>query len=289
LKFSEREGITKVRTEIQVDNMDEALRNKLWNALDLYYWRACNDYALEHWDDGYPIMPKMRSFLNRLYNSFLKTPVDTIPKNWHKSYSKLRGFYFQGKWYFVYDFIEFIADVYEDEVRNEKFKKTCNEVFEGEMSAYRFVGKQITRITSEEEISEIEEALESPFKNVNIHFENAVKLMSDRKAPDYRNSIKESISAVEAICRVITGKETATLGKALDTIEKEGKIELHGALKEAFDHLYGYTSSADGIRHAFSDEKINADFDEAKFMLVACSAFVNYLKSKMAKAGIKPN
>jgi hypothetical protein len=59
-------------------------------------------------------------------------------------------------------------------------------------------------------------------------------------------------------------------------------------LKRGFDSLYGYTSSADGIRHAFSDEKINVGFDEAKFMFVACSAFVNYLKSKMVKAGIKP-
>jgi hypothetical protein len=157
------------------------------------------------------------------------------------------------------------------------------------MSAYLFVGRQLAPITSKEEISEMEEALETPFKTVNTHISNAIKLFSDGENPDYRNSIKESISAVEAICRLIVGKENATLGQALDIIKREGNIELHGALREAFDHLYGYASTADGIRHAFSEEKISVDFDEAKFMLVACSAFVNYLKSKRAKAGIKPN
>jgi hypothetical protein len=284
-KFSEREGFTKVRTEIQVDNMDDALRNKLWNVLDSYYWRIANEHA--HVLNNFAIIPEMRSFLNRLYNSFLKIPVDTIPKDWRHALQQIRNRFFQREWYFVYDFIEFIANVYEDDTRNEAFKKTSNDVLESELSAYRFVGNQITRITSEEEISTIEEALESPFKNVSAHLENALKLMSDKVSPDYRNSIKESISAVEAICRLITKNENATLGKALDIIEKEKNIELHGALKRAFDCLYGYTSSADGIRHAFSEEKINADFDEAKFMLVACSAFVNYLIAKMAKSGIK--
>lgn len=65
--------------------------------------------------------------------------------------------------------------------------------------------------------------------------------MSDRKAPDYRNSIKESICAVEAICRVITKQKNATLGQALKKVESD--ISLHPALKNSFSSLYGYTSS----------------------------------------------
>ena len=56
-------------------------------------------------------------------------------------------------------------------------------------------------------------------------------------------------------------------------------LMIHGALKAAFVKLYGYTSDADGIRHAILDEP-NVDFDEAKYMVVVCSAFVNYLASK---------
>ena len=110
------------------------------------------------------------------------------------------------------------------------------------------------------------------------------RLMSDRKSPDYRNSIKESISAVEAICRLITNHKKVTLGQCLKEMEG-AKVMLHGALKKAFSNLYGYTSSAAGIRHALMDEP-RLSFEDAKFMLVSCSAFINYLVSKAGKARI---
>jgi hypothetical protein len=176
-----------------------------------------------------------------------------------------------------------VADNFPIEETNEKFRATCNQVLEEELSAYRFVGNQIAKMTSKEEISEIEDASESPFETVNIHLENALRLMSDRKNPDHRNSIKESISSVEAICRIIAEDEKATLGQALGVIEKKGEIELHPALKRAFESLYGYTSSAKGIRHALLEGELGLSFEDAKFMLVSCSAFVNYLVAKVAR------
>ena len=41
--------------------------------------------------------------------------------------------------------------------------------------------------------------------------------------------------------------------------------------------LYGYTSDESGIRHAGRIDGKGTTFAEAKFMLIACSAFVNYL------------
>jgi hypothetical protein len=184
----------------------------------------------------------------------------------------------------VYDFIECVANIFPVEETNEQFKKTCNQVLEQEISAYRFVGNQIVQITSKKEIAELEEALETPLKPVRTHIENSLKLLSDRKSPDYRNSVKKSISAVEAICRLITKNKKATLGQALKEVET--KVGLHGALEKAFSNLYGYTSSADGIRHSLMDEP-TLSFEDAKFMLVSCSAFINYLVSKASKAGIK--
>ncbi|MFH1639453.1 MAG: hypothetical protein ABIB93_03970 [Chloroflexota bacterium] len=110
--------------------------------------------------------------------------------------------------------------------------------------------------------------------------------LSDKTSPDYRNSIKESISAVEAICRAITGNDKATLGEALKIIQEQGKLNLHTALKQAFSNLYGYTSDAEGIRHALLDEP-NLNSEDALFMLVSCSAFINYLGSKASKTGIQ--
>ncbi len=115
------------------------------------------------------------------------------------------------------------------------------------------------------------------------HLRAALEKLSDREEPDYRNSIKESISAVESVARAIASDEKATLGDALKVLES--KIDIHKSLKSAFSSLYGYTSDEEGIRHALNDAP-NVDFDDAKFMLVTCSAFVSFLLGKCAKVGI---
>ena len=139
----------------------------------------------------------------------------------------------------------------------------------------------MTPITSTEELASIEDGLKltDRFALVQSHLRRALELLSDRKVPDFRNSIKESISAVEALVQIVTGLSGATLGQGLKHLEANG-LTLHPALKEAFGKLYGYTNDAEGIRHALLEES-NLVFDDAKFMLVCCSAFVNFVISKL--------
>ena len=161
-------------------------------------------------------------------------------------------------------------------------------MFIRELSAYRFVGENITAITDETEIKAIEETIEmareTKLTGVREHLKTALSMLSDRKNPDYRNSVKESISAVESLAQIIADKSDATLGEALKIIEN--KTYLHGALKKGFISIYGYTSDEDGIRHAMLKES-KVDFEDAKYMIVSCSAFINYLIVKADNAGIK--
>lgn len=280
--FSEKYGFKPKKTIFQLEDMDDDLRNGLWNALHFFYWnKAKPHYKLKSGDNKYIYL-----LLLSLWDHYFRLPVDTIPEFWQAAYKEVRESYFSYSWNEVYDFIQFIANNYIDDSVNENFKEECNDILKRELSGYRFIGGSITPITAEEEIAEITEALESKtsLRPVKIHLNTALELFSNRTSPDYRNSIKESISAVEAICRLIAGSD-ATLGKALDVIQEKGKIDLHGALKSAFDKLYGYTSDEDGIRHSMLEEPI-LDFEDAKFMLVSCSAFVNYLKVKASKIGI---
>jgi hypothetical protein len=163
-----------------------------------------------------------------------------------------------------------------------QFRKRSNAVnvqLEKELSGYRYTNGQITDITDKQEVEMLETALaDNDFPNVKAHLQRALELLSDRKNPDYRNSIKESISAVESIAKEIAQKPKAELGEALKEIEKKGK--LHGAMKNAFLNLYGYTSDANGIRHALMEEP-NLTADDAKFFLLTCTSFINYLKAKM--------
>jgi len=274
--FSERQGI-KPKKALQIEGMDADLRTSLWNALTVFYWQ-----------DRRTRVPNanLQAFLINLWIDYFKEAVDTLDPDWRGTHKTLKSHFYSCEWWEVYDFVEFVANEYPDESENAVFIFQCNVVLEEEKAAYRFVGGRITPITSELEIAEIEEALDSPFKPVNIHLQSALDKLADRQSPDYRNSIKESISAVEAMCKLIKpGKRASTLKAALDEIESKRKVRLHRALTTAFIKLYGWTSDAEGIRHSLMDEP-NLGFEDAQFMLVSCSAFVNYLKVKASKAGI---
>lgn len=176
----------------------------------------------------------------------------------------------------MYDFVEFIANFgyHEDD-----FVADCNIDLKKHLSAYRFVGTTLAPITSDEEIKAVEEAAsrEGKFSPVALHIETALNRLGDRDHPDYRNSIKESISAVEATCQIITGDKGTTLGHALRL------LGIHPALEKGFNSIYGYTSDAQGIRHALLEEP-TVDADDAKFFLVSCSAFVNFLVARASVA-----
>lgn len=163
------------------------------------------------------------------------------------------------------------------------FTSWINQEFERLCYAYRFVDKEIVEISSTEEISAIEQAINGSKDNVRLHLQSSLSLLSKKPSGDYRNSIKESISAVEAVCREKTGKNT--LGDALDELAKRG-VEIPRVLKLGFEKLYGYTNDKDtGIRHALMDNEGSyiPSSAEAILMMVSCSAFINYLYTKMSK------
>ena len=155
-------------------------------------------------------------------------------------------------------------------------KERLEQRLRSENSFYQlFQGKFIPRLASEQR-----ESLEAALKTsdpVRIHLEAALRMLSDRQQPDYRNSVKESISAVEAACQHLTGLKSATLGDALKRLD--GQRPLHGAFRESLLKLYGWTSDEGGIRHAIKDAD-EVERADAQFMLVACSAFVNYLMTR---------
>ena len=157
-------------------------------------------------------------------------------------------------------------------------EEAYNYVIEKYMVGYRLIDGLITPITQEEEIMAIEEAVNQSSDAVIEQISNALRYLSYRNQPDYAKSVHCSISAVEAQYKTLLNDPKPTLSQALKNLENNGII-IHPSLKEAFNRLYGFTSDAAGIRHA-SITPSDIDADLAKFMLVACSAFVNYLRSK---------
>lgn len=283
--FSQRKGIRPLEKAIQRESIDEELRNRLWSAMSSYVWN--------NWRPRNPMgqiatdSMTVEGIIRRIWMNYFKRPTDTIPDfdaNYGtSSYGVIREHFLTGKWWQAYDLLEFLLKA-APPIWAQPLKDVCNGLLEEENSAYRIIDLEIVEITDDTEVAAIEEAIEAPFHAVETHFKRALALLSDRDNPDYRNSIKESISAVEAACRVLSGNPKATLGDALKMIDSQH--ELHPAMKGAFSKLYGYTSDAGGLRHALDEESVEPPYSEAKFMLVACSAFTNFLWAKAAELGL---
>ncbi|HJZ04341.1 MAG TPA: hypothetical protein VJ327_00575 [Patescibacteria group bacterium] len=281
--FSHRSGIKPLKKLAQIDSIDGDLLNGLWNALHIYYLEPIRSHLYEYLDKG------VKGFLRVIWANYFKSTIKELEdlESGDIIYDTIQEYFFdRASWNEIYDFIEFTANNYPLENSNDYFIRHCNNILEEESSAYRFVNKKIAQITSEEEISTIEESLEhAPTSPVHTHLKNALDKITDRENPDYRNSIKESISAVEAACNLIAGQKS-TLDQTLKKLSSSGKVLLHPALQGAFGKLYGYTSDAEGIRHAMLEDKATLQFEDAKFMLVSCAAFINYLRVKATGLGI---
>ena len=268
-----------MRDRIQVESIDEDLRNGLWNLLTLHVWNHVKNPG-QNWNMRSSENREINALCLKLWHNYFKKPIDQLSDHWSNVHDVLRKYFFGCPWYEVYDFLEFIHNNYDKHQFSEKFAASCNTILERESSAYRFVSGSIASITEPSEIAEVEAAISSSPSPVRAHLDRALDLLTSRDSPDYRNSVKESISAVESLVSLRLGTDKGTLGQMLKQLEESGN--LHPALKAAFSSLYGYTSDQGGVRHALLD-KDSVVHAYAQFMLVTCSAFINYVQHSRAE------
>jgi len=302
MSFSEKHGHAIPRTIIQTDGIDEPLKNGIWNVIYETFFLKLPQFISQFTAD--------REYLvKRIWKDFYKDRVDEIPVTSERILKTVKNRYFQAEWPFVYDFVEFLA-IHSNIIAvmfqkghfysigpgkydsHTSFRKRINDVLERELSGYRLFECDVIPVTKKEEVQEIEQATSQTkflgLNGVHEHLSSAIDILSNRKQPDYRNVIKESILSVESLAKVISGDANAELGQALKSIEKSGNVTIHKALRAGISSIYGYTSDTNGIRHALL-EVVDIQQEDAVYMLVSCSAFVNYLISKAKRSGIKLN
>ncbi|MDF9789234.1 AbiJ-NTD4 domain-containing protein [Polynucleobacter sphagniphilus] len=265
--FSERNGHSPLSSNLQPNSISTAVRNSLWN--EVTEWIDTQDLG---------------GVCYLIWKNFFKTPTDTMPLieryagvSYNNAWAQVREYYFSCPWHKVYSFIEFLisTDPY------GPLAQKINAILIEEVSAYRIFNNHFIQITDQHELSALSEGVsyKGIFSPVSQHIQSSIDLLSSRENPDYRNSIKEAISAVEAMGKIITNQPNATLGEILKTLESKHK--LHEALKKGYMNLYGYTNDANGIRHGLMEES-NLTQADAKYFLLSCTSFVNYLKTFIA-------
>jgi hypothetical protein len=275
-KFSDRIGVTSPKKVLELGKVSSNLRNRLWNTLRVFG-------PIKRFDtfdprNLYPSQP-----IEEVASEVFKVSIDKIPNKYERQVEWLEKIFTNSntQWFLVLNALEILARFEE----STKLYKELNRVLEEEGSGFRFINRQLEPISDLVEIEAIEEAITIADKfnliGAREHLETALSHLANRPDPDYRNAIKESISMIESLIKVLGGKDN--FSKVIKTLNK--KLELHSQFVQGIINLYSFTSDDDGIRHAILNQS-TVGYDEAKFMIVACSALFNFLTSKAAKVGL---
>lgn len=198
--FSRRNGYNDILNGLET--VSQILKERIYG---VFYKREYNGYEL--YNRNTTGIEEMMIEMGINY----KYPDNRIYKE--ENAEKLREAIINNKdWYTIFDFIEKYLNICDDSIEMEE---EFNRILKSENSAYRICNKMVIPITNELEMKEIERALNiDAGESVRIHIAKALKLFSNRERTDYENSIKESISAVESMCCIITEEKgkNATLG-----------------------------------------------------------------------------
>lgn len=286
--FSERNEIVQFSDAIQLTEFNDFSRVALCNCIyDFLY----NTFTIRYHSSCALFPESPSSFEVSFCKDMIRNIFHEYDENhyfddysWKNIYSSVKEVITVAPYNEVLDIIEYVCNLLEQRSGAGTVYQSFNDIFEQERIGYRFVSKQIVPITDSIEAQEVENACQISFEGARTQLQKALGFLSDREHPDYKNCVKESISAVESVCKVISGNEKAALKDALNGLIANG-MNIHGSLKSAILALYGYASDEGGIRHAERETESTVTFEEAKFMMVTCSAIVNYLVAEYGKHG----
>ena len=210
--FSERLGFSAPKTDLRDADFPDSLRHGLWDTLRTFCFTDSRIYDVSR-DTEFS-----RAFDDltwSLWFNFYRESIDTRPYYASDALQDIKRKFYSSRFNEAYDFVEFMADRSVGSSRDGLIQ-VCNEIFTRERSAFRFAGPILVRVTDENQRIEIASSIEQN-KSVAVasHIARAAQLYSQQPNPDYRNSIKEAISAVEAAVAFLTGDKPSGVAKPL--------------------------------------------------------------------------
>lgn len=259
-----------IETEpFQKNKMSDELRNMIWNTIYMALKDNLNSdgggYDYPKWSN------KLKPWVKDIWSTHFNLPLDTIDNDPNNYIDQIKVCFFSLNPDKVYEFTEFFCK----KLQSKKFENNCNNIFQQQRSAYKFVNCCIIENISEVETDSLNSSLNTSYREVNEHMSKALTFLSDKRRPDFHNSIKEAVSAIEALARIITETPNGTLGQLV----QNSNLNLHTCIQEAIKKVYGFASDEGGIRHS---QKVNSKsicYDEALFIVVFSSSLINFVIS----------
>lgn len=271
--FAQAEGAEPLPHQLKPKQVSQKLRAQLWAAIhgSLQTYVSPIETAMHE-----PWPTVLSDYHVEIEHGF----IDDAENDEFAIFEYCKNIISKGDYIKIFGFIQFV-------IRHPKcppgLRERITRALEVGGAAYRIVGDTVMPLASEAEIQTAEHAFAAVstggYAGAQAHLRTAAEELT---AGHYADSIRESIHAVEAVARTLDPSAT-TLDPALKRLEREHNV--HPALRAGFGKLYGFTSDAQGIRHALLDGPTAAvDEADALYMFGACAAFVSYLIAKATAA-----
>jgi hypothetical protein len=153
-----------------------------------------------------------------------------------------------------------------------------NQLFARRYFGYELRDGRIERVgarVQEEAIAEARGILRDPdLSGPDEQYQKAIGFFNRRPEPDCENCVKEAVSAVEGVARVLLNDNSVVLSDAIKRLKKEKDV--HPTLVKLLDNLYAYRGDAEGVAHALTGDK-EVRIEEAEFVLGISASAIVYL------------
>ena len=277
LTFSQRYGYEPLPEPMRLEEISNDLRRDVWNIIYSYMQAISENFLSYDLEKR-----KIQAAIGRYH----KRPQSRIDTSYDNFIQDMENIIMRHDFNRILDFIEISI---EEKFISERLAQRIKDLFEKHGAAYwldiscfpcRFV-PSASKEQGEATQHALETLREDGMDGAATHLRQAAEHIGARQ---YADAITDSIHAVESVARNIDPKASTTLGPALKSLEDAGLLN-HPALKQAFEKLYGYTNTEQGLRHALRDkDAADVGLDEAMFMFGACASFAAYLTQKHRQA-----
>ncbi len=199
------------------------------------------------------------------------------------------------EWYQFYDIVEIVgqkakeveaywrdskwAQLYAERIEKysfQSYRRAVNELFTTDNVSWRldddgYLKRELPEALGHR-VETIQKELTDEFEPAREHYKKAIRYANARPI-DPENSIKEIVSAVESVGRVLYPKAT-TLGDVVREMRKANILPQH--LVSVIEKFYAYACAEPAVRHG-APTSSKVVLDDAEFCLHLGAALIRYL------------
>lgn len=247
-----------------------------------------------------------KNFIEKEYNEktkykFINYEIARICRDMNPvTDSRIHPKLYQMEWYKVYEFIERmyhkLKEVYKYDINGnieyeeynltfvqEYYSKEIKNLLSEENIGYDFHQGLFNRkgyLKTSKAINSAMAVLSDPKLNKSrLHYMKAIQYFNKIKEPDYENTIKESICALEASLITLFSPEISkNFDLAIRKLSGNDISKIPAPIIESIIKLYGYRNSGSGVAHA-TDKGLKVTAKEAELIISLTADYITYFYS----------